>query len=107
MSLAKREDLHLIAARVRKRILGRKPSRDQCFVVCSSLQGTLLALGYDPTLVVGEINGEHDHIWLRLPDGRILDPTADQFKTPTGEPMPAVYLGPLPTWYAPEEENKK
>ena len=33
-----------------------------------------------------------NHIWIRLADGRVLDPTADQF----GD-YPPVYLGdPLP-----------
>ena len=40
-----------------------------------------------------------NHYWLKLPDGRILDPTASQFKTPEGEEMPKMYLGEKPKWY--------
>jgi hypothetical protein len=39
--------------------------------------------------------GEMNHIWIRLADGRSLDPTADQFCQLFGiNPMPPVYLGP-------------
>ena len=42
-----------------------------------------------------------DHCWLRLADGRIIDPTADQF----GNGMPKVYIGTLPAGY--KEEPRK
>lgn len=39
--------------------------------------------------------GAMNHIWLRLPDGRALDPTADQFnRLFPAMNLPAVYLGP-------------
>jgi hypothetical protein len=45
---------------------------------------------------LGEI--ERNHFWLKLKDGRALDPTIDQFKTYDGWRLPPVYLGPpLPT----------
>jgi hypothetical protein len=34
-----------------------------------------------------------------MQDGRIIDPTADQFYTPTWAEMPPVYIGELPDWY--------
>lgn len=36
-----------------------------------------------------------DHIWLELSDGRVLDPTADQFPLS----LPPVYLGEQPMQY--------
>ena len=45
------------------------------------------------------INSIWDHVWLKLEDGRILDPTADQFTNMDGSAMPAVFLGKKPDWY--------
>lgn len=71
-----------------------------CFAICAPLQGYLSFLGVEANLIEGEIRGSDcNHVWLELQDGRILDPTADQFKTPTGEGMPKIYLGKQPDWY--------
>lgn len=74
----------------RKGILGRHASKAMCLAVCMPLSCLLTLEGVENTLVEGEV-GEWNHYWLELPDGRILDPTADQF----GGFLP-VYLGPLP-----------
>lgn len=58
-----------------------------CAVVCYPLQGYLGFLGVGTELV--EVMLQYsNHFFLRMPDGRVLDPTADQFEGPK------VYLGP-------------
>lgn len=80
-----------IATEFRKGILGRRKSHRMCGMVCFGLQGYLRFLGF-PTRVCEGIVGDGNHIWLELPDGRVLDPTADQFNN--GETIyPPVYMG--------------
>ena len=91
-------ELCKIASGVRRGILGKQSSDRMCLAVCLPLQGYL---SFFCRLETELVEGDFDHInhyWLKLPDGRILDPTADQFSTPE-RPMPKVYLGPLPDWY--------
>ena len=72
-------------------ILNGRSSDCMCFVVCAPLQGLLSVHGVKSDLV--EIDLPHpdyeiaNHFFLQLGDGRILDPTADQFGGT------AVYLG--------------
>jgi hypothetical protein len=89
-----------IATEFRKGILGKKSSKAWCFGVCAALQGYLELCGYKCRLVNGTV-GDWDHYWLEY-DGIIIDPTADQFKTPEGEDMPPVYIGIKPDWYKTE-----
>lgn len=88
-------DIKRFAIGFRHGLLGGKSSRDMCFAVCAPLQGLLGLHGVETKLVEGEFG----HYWLELPDGQILDPTADQFVRPGGSKMPPVYLGELPKWY--------
>ena len=67
-----------------------------CFAVCAPLQSYLGKLGLSTELIKGEVNG-NEHYWLQFPDGRIIDPTADQFFTE--RMMPKVYIGDRPPWY--------
>lgn len=65
-----------------KGLLGKKSTVDMCYVVCSPLVGYLSMLGVDCRLTDGHIEhceSELHHFWITLPDGRIIDPTADQF----------------------------
>ncbi len=65
-----------------------------CLVVAAPLQGLLSAVyGFGTDLEEVDF-GCTNHVYLRLPDGRILDPTADQF-----DGMPDVYCGPWPEAY--------
>ena len=41
----------------------------------------------------------YSHWWVTLPDGRIIDATASQFKNIDGTDMPDIYLGDKPEWY--------
>lgn len=79
--------LRRIALDMRRGILGARPSRDMCMAVSAPLQGLLSAVyGFETTLETVDF-AETNHVWLRLPDGRVLDATADQFG------REAVYLG--------------
>lgn len=64
-----------------------------CFAVCAPLQAWLEAGGVESNLITADFP-QMNHVWLELSDGRILDPTADQFG------LEPVYLGALPAVYA-------
>jgi len=88
-----------IAKGMRSGVLDGRRSRMMCAVVCAPLQGYLGALGFDTELIDGEVPTDEvlfQHVWLETKDGRIIDPTADQFPH-TG--LPPVYVGPLPDCY--------
>jgi hypothetical protein len=72
-------------------LIGSRASDGQCGVVSYSLQGYLGFLGVD--LELEEVMLKRtNHVFFKLPDGRVLDATADQFGGPK------VYLG-APEWY--------
>lgn len=78
------------ASEFREGILDGKPSARFCFMVVAPLAALLSLYGVEAKVVESDL-GWCNHFWLRLPDGRTLDPTADQF----GElGLPPVYLGP-------------
>lgn len=74
-------------------------SRGMCFAISSAL-GSFLAVfyGIEAKLIEGSV-GDSNHFWLELPDGLILDPTADQFNGGEWPEMPSVYIGPKPAHY--------
>jgi hypothetical protein len=83
-------DAELIAfcADFRDGILDGGPSARMCAAVCWPLSTLLHLYGVETETVETDLH-DTNHIWLRLKDGRALDPTADQF-----DGLPAVYLGP-------------
>lgn len=87
-------DLVSIAREFRQGILGERASIGMCKVVSAPLQGFLASVYGVETELVEVDFGTTNHVYLRLPDGRILDATADQFSG-----MPDVYLGPVPALY--------
>lgn len=91
-------ELVSVVTAFRKGILDKQNSSRWCFAVCAPLESLLPIWGYSCELTHGHI-GKWEHCWLTLPNGEIVDPTADQFKKPNGEDMPAVYFGEKPTWY--------
>lgn len=98
-------NLRRFAMEFREGILDGQPSAFMCGAVCLPLASLLGTMGYGVKVIVGPVSHENCfcyHTWLELDDGRILDPTADQFGRPNGRRMPKVYLGPLPSWYRPE-----
>lgn len=91
-------DLKRVARGFRRGMLDGGNSSMMCRAVCLPLQGLLSVYGVELDLIECEVNcGGYDmyHTCLRLEDGRILDPTSDQFPFR----MPQVYLGPLPKRY--------
>jgi len=91
------QDLVRIVTEYRNGILDDLPSDvSGCFAVAWPLSSYLRSiLGVQAWLVRGRvgIDEDHDHYWIRLADGRVIDPTADQYGGPP------VYLGPLPNEY--------
>jgi hypothetical protein len=91
------DELIAFAQDFRDGILGGGQSDLICAAVCWPLAPLLTMYGvqceceYTDTVEVSY--GEVDHIWIRLADGRALDPTADQFSTSDFR-YPPVYLGP-------------
>lgn len=89
-----------IAKSFRHGLLGRKESDFMCYAVSEPLRRLLkFDYGFETRLVAGEVTVQSkpgrfmtlEHFWLELPDGRILDPTHDQFGYEE-----KVYLGDLP-----------
>jgi hypothetical protein len=82
-----------VATEFRKGILDGRTSQMMCAMVCWPLVGLLKMYGQECESVESDL-GHMNHIWIRLPDGRALDPTADQFNYLFPDmKMPPVYLG--------------
>lgn len=94
-----RDDRELlrIARAARDRITLGGPSSGYCAVVCVPLATYLTRRGLPAEDVHGAV-GEWQHSWIALGDGRILDPTADQFNRGASR-MPPIYLGERPMHY--------
>jgi hypothetical protein len=82
-----------IGKNFRRGIVDKNSSNRYCYMVCAPLAGYLHYLDMVVEVVEGEV-GDNQHFWIRLPDGRVLDPTADQFNDQVSSPLPPVYLGP-------------
>lgn len=89
-----------VAAGFRDGLLDGEPSDMNCFKVVAPLAGLLEFYGVDAKVVEGYVvlkrgsNGQTcNHFWIQLADGRVLDPTADQFNKAHKKDMPPVYLG--------------
>lgn len=95
--------LILVADEFRKGILNKRKSSSWCYAISAPLASYLRFCGYPCELVCGCVGDTEDyyteHYWIALPDGQILDPTADQFNGGT----PRVYLGLKPNNYETEE----
>jgi hypothetical protein len=87
-----------IARAVRERITLGGPSNGYCAVVCVPLAAYLSRREVLAQDIHGAV-GEWQHTWISLGDGRILDPTADQFNRNAALRMPQVYLGAHPAHY--------
>lgn len=102
------KEIIAFALNFRKGLIGRSPSAGKCAKVSLPLLVLLMLHGIAGEIESGKVYIENErtsfdmsHVFIRLADDRILDATADQFKTPTGRAMPKVYLGPCPPWYEP------
>ena len=86
------------AKEFRTGLLGSCTGDSMCFAVCAPLEGLLRCCGVDVRMVETDLSGDdrcefYSHFWLKLSDGRALDPTADQFPD-----HPPIYLGAL-LWF--------
>jgi hypothetical protein len=81
-------DLLDIAMDFRGAIVGSQPFARACAMVCVPLAGFLTVCG-QPVEIQETVVGASNHVWLLLPDGRALDPTADHYDAT----LPPVYLG--------------
>lgn len=88
------KQLKSYAASFRRGLLGRRASTDMCFMATAPLTPLLQMAGVACELVEGKCYGHH-HFFIRLADGTIVDPTADQF----GRGLPKVYVGPMTDVY--------
>lgn len=79
------------AASFREGVLEGHPSRFMCAAVSWPLAALLRCSGVDCETVEVDL-GDCNHVWIRLADGRALDPTADQFNFFPRQ-YPPVYLG--------------
>lgn len=91
-------ELIRIARSARERITLGGQSSGYCAVVCVPLAAYLTRRGLPADDVRGAV-GEWQHSWIALGDGRILDPTADQFNRHSVSRMPPIYLGARPAHY--------
>ena len=91
-------ELKQVSREFRGGLIGKREGDMMCAVVCYALNGYLSFLGQSST--IEEVMLKYsNHVFLRLPDGRILDPTADQF----GD-YPAIYVG-KPLWFHEEARH--
>lgn len=87
-------ELLAITAEFRAGILNGESPTMRCFMVSAPLAAYLRMIGVDCETVESDL-GEMNHVWIRLSDGRALDPTASQFNTLFPDMgLPDVYLGP-------------
>lgn len=92
------EELIKFASEFRAGILDGRPSFMMCAAVCLPLSSLLEMHGVKNEVVEIQLGDLGDvqcanHVYLRLADGRILDPTADQFNDANPQQWPPVYLG--------------
>jgi|SRR5688572_17732414 len=96
------KELKKVVSGFTKGFIGKGTAQSKCFVLCFPLQSFLNLCGVETELIEGEVEGEKfvwGHYWLKLKDGRIIDPTCDQFNIPGGLSMPKVYIGEKPESY--------
>jgi hypothetical protein len=79
------------ASEFREGILDGRPSNFMCAAISWPLSTLLELNGVQCTCVEVDL-GDCNHIWIKLADGRALDPTADQFNM-MWDKYPPVYLG--------------
>jgi hypothetical protein len=73
----------------RNGMLGEDSSNGWCFMLCMPLISYLSVHGVKGAVLMESETETCNHVWILLEDGRVLDPTADQF----GKKYPKVYLG--------------
>ncbi len=85
--------LRAYAQSFRDAVLHGSNSDRMCVAISEPLHSALALEGQETLLIESDLE-ECNHVFLALPDGRVLDATADQFDDEDGAPFPAVYIGP-------------
>ena len=102
------KELYRLVAGFTKGFLGKENSESKCFMICWPLQTYLSFCGVKTELISGEVSSDKHlwgHYWLKLMDGRIIDPTCDQFNIDGGVKMPKIFIGEKPDYYRINEIN--
>ena len=87
------QELTSYATEFRRAIIGGSSSAWWCAAISAPLSAALDVMGVPTTLAESDL-GHCNHIFILLQDGRVLDPTADQFNWCSREELTGVYLGP-------------
>ena len=85
-------DLQQYASDFRAAIIGNGESARMCAAISDPLSAALSVKGVTTTVMESDLE-ECNHVFLKLQDGRVLDPTADQFNWRSQRQLPGVYLG--------------
>jgi hypothetical protein len=96
------KEIAKIARGFTKGLLGKADTTNKCFIVCNPLRAYLSYCGIKCELTEGEIHYQKcvwHHYWITLSDGKIIDPTADQFYKPEGGKLKNLYVKPKPGYY--------
>lgn len=78
-------------------LLGNTDTDSKCFITSIALTSYLNTIGVECTLKEGFVKGHH-HFWIGLPDGKIIDATADQF-TNGNDIYPNLFVSKPPGYY--------
>jgi hypothetical protein len=107
--LAALDDRQLLefAFSFREGALDGRSSASMCAAVCWPLAALLRHEGVQCETFESDLSEElglpfANHVWIKLADGRVLDPTADQFNR-WGYSFPTVYLGEPTNVHSPRE----
>lgn len=84
------------ASEFRAAIIANGESVRMCAAISDPLSAALAVKGVATTVMESDL-GECNHVFLKLQDGRVLDPTADQFNWCSRRKLPGVYLGSATT----------
>lgn len=91
------DELRQLAYEFRVGLIGANASPEgMCYAVAAPLACLLNACGEKVDLIESDHSAVpecvwYEHYWIRLADGRVLDPTFDQFCSEEAVP---VYIGP-------------
>lgn len=87
------KELKVMCREFRKGMLDRMSSKGKCAMVSWALQGFLSSVIKLKTKVYECDVGEWNHLYLVMPDGNVIDCTADQFNKGKSRKYPQVYIG--------------
>lgn len=94
------------ASEFRFAVIGDRNSARMCAAISAPLCAALVVLGV-PSLVMESNLCDCNHVFIQLQDGRVLDPTADQFNWCSSSHLPGVYLGRGTKIHANAQEHRQ